>query len=403
MKTLLVQDYLRSGKTLADLSQDHGVYSTITNGKIALSYDMIEAKESDQLACQCRGLVLEEHTYNIIAVPFFRFFNSSQENLIPKDFNWDKAKYLEKSDGSLTILYFFKDKWNVGTRSRSEADGNIDGSELTFAKLFDMAVQHMWVSQQLLFANNESLNHNIQTFMNLFGEKAKGYTFCFELTSPYNRIVCKYEDIKLTLLMVKNNTTFQEEDPKTWMNSMISSIYGLKTATEYDFNDFNHMVEVVNSWKPEDHEGVVVIDDRFNRIKVKNIAYCLYNRMRDSLSTSVRGCVEAILLGKDDDLIGMMPAMISNRLVKLKPLIQSVYSTVESDFESIKDVENMKEFAGYAEFKLWPAAMYALKRKKVPNFHEFLVGNQVNGKIPTGVLDSVLSMCEKIDPTIKNL
>lgn len=99
MKTLLIQDYLRSGKTLEDLVVEHGVYSKITNGKIALSYDQLEAKNTDPIACECRGLVLEENTYNIVAFPLMRFFNDSQVDLIPKDFDWESAKYQTKMDG----------------------------------------------------------------------------------------------------------------------------------------------------------------------------------------------------------------------------------------------------------------------------------------------------------------
>jgi hypothetical protein len=402
MKTLLVQDYLRSGKTFDDLATEHGVYAKVTNGKIALSYDMIEAKQTNLLACECRGLVLEENTYNIAAFPFKRFFNNSEENLIPKEFDWSSARMCEKKDGTLGIVYNYKNKWYIGTRSRCEADVPLEDGHTTFAILFDMAIKDMWCKNQIAFINSQSLSKNIETFMNCFGEKAKDYTFCFEITSPYNRIVCKYDDIKLTLLMVRNNITFLEENPKDWLNDQTDT-YGLKVPEEYDFNDTAHMLEIVNSWKPEDHEGVVLVDKNFNRIKVKNIAYCLFNKMRDSLSTSVKGCVEAILLGKDDDLIGMMPAMISDRLTRLKPVIQQVLHQVHLEYEEIKHVENMKEFAGYAELKLWPAALYALKRNKVSDLHTFAVGKMVDGKISSSALETMISLCEKVDPSIKNI
>lgn len=402
MKTLLVQDYLRSGKSLDDLAAEHGVYGKITNGKIALNYDMIEAKESDPLACQCRGLVLEENTFNTIAVPFFRFFNwGGQDHLIPKDFDWPSAKMLEKYDGTLAICYNFKNKWYIGTRSRCEADVPMDDGHTTFAMLFDIALREMLEKNHpnTIFHKTS----NIQDFMFVFGQKAKDYTFCFEITSPYNRIVCKYDDIKLTLLMVRNNITLEEESPESWLDENYSGWYGLKVAEEYSFNDTSHMVEIVNSWLPENHEGVVLVDKNFNRIKVKNIAYCLYNRLRDSLSTSVKGCIEAILLGKDDDLIGMMPPTISDRLVRLKPVIAQVFKQVEAEYEEIKHVEVMKEFASYAEFKLWPAVMYALKRNKVSNVHTFALGKMVDGKISSSALETMLSLCEKMDPTIKDL
>lgn len=406
MKTLLVQDYLRSGKTLEDLVLEHGVYSKITNGKIALSYDQLEAKNTDTIACECRGLVLEEVTYNIVACPMFRFFNDSQVDLIPKDFDWSSAKFLEKMDGTLGIVYFHNEKWHIGTRSRCEADVNIDSLNITFSGLFDIAVREMWTKSQIAFINSQSLSQNIQAFMSQFYNKSSvtDYTFCFEITSPYNRIVCKYNDISLTLLMVRNNITFQEEDPKDWLTESVVTSYGLKTAKEYEFDNIEHMIQVVRDSNPEEHEGLVVIDKTFNRIKVKSPAYVAFNKMRDSLSTSIKGCIEVILLGQDDDVVGMMPDLIADRIRKLKPVIQFVMHKAEEEYAKIKHIDNMKEFAGQAELTIWPSAMYALKRNKTPNLHTWALGNKPEiSKIPSSAVETMLTMCETVDPSIKNL
>lgn len=403
MKTLLVQDYLRSGKTLQDLIIDHGVYSTITNGKIALSYDQIEAKETDQLACECRGLVLEENAYNIIAFPFKRFFNLSQESLTAKDFNWFSAKFYNKYDGTLNILYFHNNRWYIGTRSRCEADVPMDDGCTTFSQLFDIAVREMWTKNQKLFINSQSLDINIQMFMNAFGDKAKDYTFMFELTSPYNRIVCNYPEVSLTLLGVRNNITFQEEDPKLWLNSN-TDIFGLKTPEEYSFNNIDDAITVINSWNPEQQEGIVIVDNNFNRIKVKNIQYIIYNKLRSSLSTSIKGCIEVILLGKDDDIVNMMPDLIVNRINKLKPIIQYVLHKAEEDYLKIKHIDNMKEFAAQAEFTIWPSAMYALKRNKTSDLHTWALGNKQNvSSITKNAIETMLNLCEKIDGSIRNI
>ena len=405
MKTLLVQNYLRSGKTLEDLVVEHGVYNKITNGKIALSYDQLEAKNTDPIACECRGLVLEENTYNIVACPMFRFFNDGQVDLIPKDFDLKTAKFLEKMDGTLAIVYFYKDKWFIGTRSRCEADVNIDSLDITFSGLFDMAVREMWTKNQVAFINSHSLNQNIQTFMNSFYKKdILNYTFCFEITSPYNRIVCKYDNIELTLLAVKNNISLEEEDPKNWLTENIVKQYGLKTPKEYEFNNTEHMIEFIRNSNPENTEGLVLVDAKFNRMKVKSPQYMAFNKMRDSLFTSIKGCIEVILLGKDDDIVGMMPDLIADRIRKLKPVVQFVMKKAEEDYANIIHIDNMKEFAGQAELTIWPSAMYALKRNKTPNLHSWALGNKSDvSKIPSSAIETMLSMCESVDPSIKNL
>jgi hypothetical protein len=405
MKTLLVQDYLRSGKTLEDLVLEHGVYSKITNGKIALSYDQLEAKNTDPIACECRGLVLEENTYNVVACPMFRFFNDSQIDLTPKNFDWDSARMQNKCDGTLGIFYFYQDKWHIGTRSRCEADVNIDSLDITFAGLTDLAIKEMYKK----YGPTDSLfkkEVNIQDFMFCLGgrfNKAKDYTFCFEITSPYNRIVCKYNDVRLTLLMVRNNITFIEEDPKLWLNKG-TDLFGLKTPEEFHFNNIEHMIEFVRNSNPEDTEGLVVVDKNFNRIKVKSPQYMAFSKMRDSLSTSIKGCVEVILLGKDDDVVGMMPTFIADRIRKLKPVIQFVMHKAEEEYANIKHIDNMKNFASQAELTIWPSAMYALKRNKTPNLHTWALGNKPEvSKIPSSAVETMLSMCEAVDPSIKEL
>ncbi len=56
---LLVQKYLET-HSFANLAAEHGVYASFSKSghKFSLNYDQIEAKESDPLAQECRGLIL---------------------------------------------------------------------------------------------------------------------------------------------------------------------------------------------------------------------------------------------------------------------------------------------------------------------------------------------------------
>lgn len=380
---LHVQKYLRSGKTLEDLKIEHGVKSYIHNGKIGLTYDQIEAKEKDPLSQQCRGLILREGTYDAVAVPMFRFFNLEQKETVA-EIDWNTASFENKLDGSLNIVYWDEAKWCVGTRSRPEADGNIDESDITFAKLFDMAVKEM------------GIGNNIQDLMSIAN---KDCTYCFELTSPFNRIVCDYKKLSLTLLAVRNNLTLLESAPEIWADAL-----KVNTPEKFDFSNINHMIQVVRDWNPKEKEGVVIKDANFNRIKVKNPAYVAYNHMRDSLTTSYRGCVEVILLEKDDDIIGMMPEMIANRIRRLKPIIAEILRRTQADYDSLKHHEVMKDFALEAITKLWPGALFALKRNKTPDLKTFALGNTSDvAKIPTNATKNMLQLCLIVDPTLKEI
>jgi len=380
---LHVQKYLLSGKTLEDLKIEHGVKSYIHNGKIGLTYDQIEAKEQDPLSQQCRGLVLREGSYDVVAVPMFRFFNLEQKETAA-EIDWNTAAFENKLDGTLCIVYWDSDKWCVGTRSRPEADGNIDESDITFAKLFDMAVKEM------------NLGNNIQDLMSIAN---KDCTYCFELTSPFNRIVCDYKKLSLTLLAVRNNLTLLEGPPEIWATTL-----KVNAPEKFDFKNINHMIQVVRDWDPKEKEGVVIKDANFNRIKVKNPQYIAFNHLRDSLSTSYKGCVEIILLGKEDDVMGMLPEMISNRIKRLKPVIAEILRRTQIEYDAIKNIDIMKDFALEAQTKLWPAALFALKRNKVKDLQTFALGNREDiTKIPSSATKNMLNLCLKIDPSLTDL
>lgn len=240
---------------------------------------------------------------------------------------------------------------------------------------------------------NEFMNH-------YFPPEAQEHTFVFELTSPINRIVCKYDDFKLTLLAVRNIKTLKEDLPEKWI-SIGQDLKEVPIPKTYSFNNINHLLEIVNEWHPQEHEGVVLKDKNFNRIKIKNIQYTIYNRMRDSLSTSYSGCVEVILIGKDDDVIPMVPEFIADRIKRIKPLISEVLKITQNDFEKLNHIVDMKEYALEAQKCIWPAALFALKRNKTPDLITYAMGNERDGgknKIPTSATDTILGLCKKIDP-----
>lgn len=386
MKQLLVQEYLRSGKTLGDLEREHGVEHRISNGKISLNYDQISSKSADKLACECRGLILREKTYDAVAIPFFRFFNFGEGSAA--DIDWNTARFYDKMDGTLIIAYFDKlqNKWHCATRKVPEADQLITDANITFAQLVEKAI-------------GTDLNSFMRNGSNTINQDWKNYTFCFELCSPYNRVVCNYEDTKLYLLAVKDISTLEELPIKTFAECL-----DVETPREFSFNGIENAIEIVRTWAPLEQEGIVAIDDSNNRNKVKNPAYMAYNRMHDSLSTSWRGIVEVVLLGQEDDLIPMMPNHISKKLVKVKDLVRQLFTQTEKDYEELKNIDDMKSFALEATKRIWSAPLFAIKRNKASSIKDFILGgDKLKNGIASSTLDSILGLCEKIDPTLKDI
>jgi len=51
--------------------------------------------------------------------------------------------------------------------------------------------------------------------------------------------------------------------------------------------------------------------------------------------------------------------------------------------------------------RLWPAALYALKRGKTPDIKTFALGRKLEGaKLSSTAVENMLGLCQKIDPEL---
>lgn len=405
---LLVQKYLENN-SFGNLARDHGVYASFSKSghKFSLNYDQIEAKEADPLAQECRGLVLsledgrpvfgqvgtngrmnydhiEPGKTKILAYPMNRFFNHGQGAAANIDWSDPRLAVLEKLDGTLCIVYHdpFTQKWCVATRSVPEADLPMDNGLFTFRTLFEKAVE-------------ETTELTFDSFTGLLDPT---YTYCFELTTPYNRIVVYYPKCSITLLAVRNMATLRETEfmrsPAEHLNFVVPFV---QTHTYTNLND---LLDWVSSCNPLEHEGVVVRDANFNRIKVKNAAYVAYNKVRDALGTSARNCVELILAEKDDDVIPMLPEEIVKNLLNIKAGLQVALKLYDDSYLAVKaeaDATNLGDKKTFAILvtknnKLWHAPFFQMFSGKAQNMKDFIAKNRKDGTWGDSFLDKILEL-----------
>jgi hypothetical protein len=410
---LLVQEFLKT-KTFGELAAEHGVYASFSKSghKFSLNYDQIEAKEADPLAQECRGLVLSCHdgspipgvqtpegkisrdavspgATQILAYPMKRFFNHGQGSAADIDWSDPNLAVLEKLDGTLAIVYFdqFTDKWCMATRSVPEADLFMDNGIFTFRTLFEKAVQ-------------ETCKF---TFNDLSSYLDKSYTYCFELTTLYNRIVVYYPTNGITLLAARNLKTLQEENPA---NLGLVTVIGVPVVQAHTHKTIEELVDWVSSLNPMEHEGVVVRDSKFNRIKVKNAAYVAYNKVRDAMASSPRNMVELILAEKDDDVIPMLPEELVKSIQKIKEGIlwaikehDVAYKTMIASL-ALNPLATKKDFAmmvnGLVKVrtagKLWTAPFFQMYDGKASNMKDFIMKSRHDGTWGNTFLDKMLEL-----------
>lgn len=405
---LLVQEFLEN-KTFGDLEREHGVYASFSKSghKFSLNYDQIEAKESDPLSQECRGLILSladgrpvfgiqrpdgkldrsgmiPGETNIIAYPMRRFFNYGQ-GAANINLNDPRLSIMEKLDGSLTIVYYdpIIKQWCVATRSVPEADLLMDNGIFTFRTLFEKA----------LFETNG------MSFVDYMALLDKEITYCFELTTPYNRIVVDYKDCKITLIAMRR--IIYSLDELHISNSQ--DLFGIPIVQTHKDMTMDELVSWVAQFDPMKSEGVVVRDSQFNRIKVKNPAYIAYNKLNDRLGASERNIMELILLGKDDDVLQMLPEEIVKNLQKIKSGLalaikyqDQAYLTAKSAADAISPSDK-KTFAILITKNndFWTPAFFNMFDGKSANMHDFILKNIKEGTWTDSFLDKLLEISKK--------
>jgi len=168
---LNIQKLLRNIPNALDeikaLGIDYRVHPRFPN-LVQFTYDQIESasNKSHPIVCESRGLILDSmQNWNVVSHPLNRFFNYGEVG--SAEIDWKSAKIFEKVDGSMLVVYWYAGSWQVSTKGTPDANCNVGEFDTTFEKLF-------WKS----FYNTHDAGFLIP-----------GWTYVFELTSKYNRIV----------------------------------------------------------------------------------------------------------------------------------------------------------------------------------------------------------------------
>jgi len=306
---ILAQDYLLT-HSFGDLYEKHHIRASIRGRFVSLNYHQLKSTRSDPVSQQCRGAVLlhdhDDIDYEtvvgetqLLAWPFNRFFNFNEG--VCADIDWTTAEIQEKLDGSLCFVYYnpLDGQWEVATRKVPQ--GNLPINPYGTETVRDLFLQGL---QRVIGGFKSRGVSDFDDLMNKM-DPFRMHTWMFELTSPVNRIVCVYNDISVTLLGRRNLQTGRERSVR---NSALP--FGIPIAETYDLKDLNAIISFVQRRPPHDHEGIVVCDAYFNRIKVKSEAYVLANKMQGHLASSPQKITSIILEGGWDDVSGQLPDYI---------------------------------------------------------------------------------------------
>ena len=305
------------------------------------NYNQIEASKSCPIVQECRGLVLEEGTYNVIANCFRRFFNLGEMLEAHQNFDWSSFSTTEKVDGSFINVFKYNGEVYLTTRG-SWGDGLVNGSEFTWRQLFEQSIK--------LDSIFDIVNNNCNLI--------------FELCSIYNRVVRNYSKITTYLLSV-----FQEEE-EIDINEcdILASVLRLNRPEHHQFKSQEEILDFLleKSTNDKTYEGLVLRDSNNLRIKAKSKSYVALHKLRGNGNIFLpKNLVPLCLDGEIDEAVCYFEDLIEPAN-KLKLELKEHLDNLIQVWEDVKNIESQKDFAlAVLDRTKFAAILFSARKMKV--------------------------------------
>ena len=322
---LHVQTYLHNNP-LEKLTEELGIKVNRHSEEslVILNYCQINSPKTHPIVRECRGLVLNADTFELVARSFPRFFNWGEVADEMELFDWRKCSITEKYDGSLCLIYYFNGRWRLNTRN-SFGDGEINGSSTTWT---DLACEALHVG---------SLS-DLDNYLD------RELCYVCELCSLNNRVVRHYPEPAMYLL-----TAYIDENEvphKTLWNEALS--YFFSTPTRYDFKSIDQVHSFLRNKSEDDatYEGVVLCDSKFQRWKVKSPTYLSLHKLwcNGAGLYNPSSLLPFVLSGEESELLVYFPEARDN-FEQVKQKVNAAYEDMMQLWNATRTIENQKEFA----------------------------------------------------------
>lgn len=284
-----------------------------------------------------RGIVFDLNTKEIVALPFEKFFNYKENPFTMDDYIKDKKiiRIMEKYDGSLVYFYMINNILYCRTKLNA------------FSEQAKFAME--------IVNKDENLRKCIEVEIEL------GFTPMFEFISPRNQIVVAYDKEQLKYLCSRNMYNG---------NYVFKNFFEKYMAKQYTFNGIDEINDSIKTDTFENKEGLVIVFDDFQMMKIKTEDYYNKHHLRDNVLNEK--CLVAMILdGKSDDA----KAVFAND-VELTKYINEIENKVMNKYNTI--MSEMRTF--YEENKDLDRKSFAMKAKKELNniiFH-LVMGKYTN-------------------------
>ncbi len=320
---------------------------------------------------ECRGLIFDTATGQLISRPYHKFFNAGEkdETQLNKINLYEPHVVLEKLDGSMIRPIPTADGFHLATK----------------AGITDVAMNaEVFIADKPHYA--QFINKCIQ----------KGTTPIFEWCSRKNRIVIDYPEDQLILTAMRY--VFEGSYVTYEVMKNYATAWGIPVVKAFAWNTggkidekIEEVVDHIRKW--DDGEGVVIRFDDGHMVKIKADDYVLRHKSKDNISQE-KNVLQTILDDSVDDLVPLLTPEDADRIQRFQKAfwasVEDVSYEMAQKFLSGNTVyPDKKDFA--VEFV----------QKKVDPTHAPLMYGMKGGKGSRGILvemiEKSLSSQSKID------
>jgi T4 RnlA family RNA ligase len=318
---------------------------------ILLNYDQIESPKAHQYVIECRSLILDRKTFDVVSRSFDRFFNLGETPDINDKFNWNTSVVFEKADGSLIKVYKHNGRWEISTRGSAYAE-----------------VDHMMGGT----FRNKVLNafgvteSQFQFVMNT--DEWGMDTYIFEYTGPENRIVTRYEKPEMVLLSIRDNKhgNYADSDLVSIVANSMKERFDMnvRPVKVYSMENANDVVEMAKNL-PALEEGYVAWDyENDIRIKIKNPSYVAIHHIRDNGVLSPKRICTLILNNDHEEYLSYFPED-RDFFFKYADTLEGLLLMMENAYDAHKDIEFQKEFAIQVKDYSFSGILFTARKNKI--------------------------------------
>lgn len=354
-----VIDFIKQHGTEA-LTEQFAISVKKVGDLLVLNYNQIDSPKTHPIVMECRSLILEAGTLNVVSRSFDRFFNYGEALNVMPVIDWNKAVAYEKVDGSLIKIYNYKDHWYISTKGTAYGESDCMGYGITFAELVYKA----------LGCKDDSEFQRIMRRSTM----CPFTTYIFELTSVENRVVKRYEGYKLHFLASRYNDggTYNTKDERSWILEMIENGTGIgefvEVAQAYSFATDEDCVRTAASLKDLD-EGYVIYQDGVPVAKIKSPAYVAVHHIRGE-GLNPKRVMQLVLTGEQDEYISYFPED-ENVIMPYVEAFLTLTDEIADAYDLIKNIDNQKDFALMARPYKFQAALFQARNKGICPVHAF--------------------------------